>query len=73
MKVLVFGQSGQVGRALQLCAGAAEIESLDRTRADFTDPASCAVHVTTTDADAVIIAAAYTAVDQAESDEATAQ
>ncbi|MEL7278771.1 MAG: dTDP-4-dehydrorhamnose reductase [Pseudomonadota bacterium] len=73
MKVLVFGQSGQVGRELQALASRAEIESLNRARADFTDPGACAAHVATTDANAIIIAAAYTAVDQAESDEATAQ
>ncbi|MEL6648306.1 MAG: dTDP-4-dehydrorhamnose reductase [Pseudomonadota bacterium] len=73
MKVLVFGQSGQVGRELQALASRAEIESLNRARADFTDLGACAAHVATTDANAIIIAAAYTAVDQAESDEATAQ
>ncbi|SEN50314.1 dTDP-4-dehydrorhamnose reductase [Loktanella fryxellensis] len=71
MKVLVFGQTGQVARALA-SAGPARgiaVQTLDRTRADLSDPAACAAAVTATDADAVINAAAWTAVDAAEAQE----
>ncbi|MBO9407289.1 dTDP-4-dehydrorhamnose reductase [Shimia sp. R9_1] len=75
MKALVFGKSGQVARALIAC-GEAEadltIEAVDRSQADFIQPDACAALVRTTDADVVINAVAYTAVDQAESDEAVA-
>lgn len=68
MKVLVFGKTGQVGRELQQRAGDVVIESLGRDRADFEDPESCAAHATATDADALIIAAAWTGVDAAEAE-----
>ncbi|WP_284163841.1 dTDP-4-dehydrorhamnose reductase [Frigidibacter sp. SD6-1] len=75
MKALVFGTTGQV--AIEIARNAPlvgmEIEALDRVHADLTDPAACAALVTATDADIVINAAAYTAVDAAESDLATAQ
>ncbi len=72
MKILVFGKSGQVGRELLARAGASNIISLDRSQADFANPEACAAHVDMTDAKAIIIAAAYTAVDNAETDVATA-
>ena len=43
------------------------------TEADLTDPEACASRVASTDADIVINAAAYTAVDQAETDRETAR
>lgn len=73
MKVLVFGHSGQV--ATELCAldgAAVQITALDRGTADLTDPAACAAAIDAHAPDAVINAAAYTAVDKAESDGATA-
>jgi dTDP-4-dehydrorhamnose reductase len=74
MKVLVFGKTGQVASELARCATAdITLEFVGRDRADLTDPAACAALIATTDADAVINAAAYTAVDRAEEDEATAQ
>lgn len=72
MKVLVFGQSGQVGRELQARQGQVRVQSLSRSEADFEKPEHCAEHVLRTDADAVIIAAAYTKVDRAEEDETRA-
>lgn len=72
MKALVFGRTGQVARALQAREGCAQIEALGREDADLTDPEACAARVEGTDADAVIIAAAYTAVDRAEAEEALA-
>lgn len=76
MRILVFGKTGQVATELQRQAGQApfgdvELTVLGRDRADLTDPAACAAQITG-DYDAVINAAAYTAVDKAESDEATA-
>jgi dTDP-4-dehydrorhamnose reductase len=75
MKVLVFGQTGQV--AIELARRATRlgiaVQTLGRDSADLTDPAACADAVTATDADVVINAAAYTAVDQAETDPDTAK
>ena len=45
---------------------------LGRDQADLTDPGACEAMVAASDADAVINAAAYTAVDKAESDRDTA-
>lgn len=74
MKILVFGKTGQVARELQALAGAdLQIEALCRTDADLLDPAACAARIAQTDADAVINAAAYTAVDRAETETDTTQ
>lgn len=74
MKLLVFGSTGQV--AIELARAAVvrgwACDSLGRDRADLTDPAVCAAIISATDADIVINAAAYTAVDQAENDRAAA-
>ena len=70
LKVLVFGKSGQVAQELARLDG--DFTFLGRDAADLTDPAACAALVAQTDADAVINAAAYTAVDKAEDDAATA-
>lgn len=73
MRLLVFGQTGQVARELarRLPAGVTA-EFLGRDRADLADPAACAAAVTAAQADAVINAAAWTAVDRAETEEAAA-
>ena len=65
MKILVFGQSGQVATELRAFAG---VTTLSRTDADLTDPAACAAAIEARAPDAVINAAAYTAVDRAESE-----
>jgi len=73
MKVLIFGQTGQV--ALELARqvpDGVDATFLSRTEADLTDPAACAAQVAAHAPDMVINAAAYTAVDKAETDEATA-
>lgn len=72
MKVLVFGEIGQVGQELQRRKGDVELEVRGLEEANFTDPDACAGFVTTTDADVVINAVAYTAVDAAEDHEALA-
>mgnify|MGYP003111254340 CR=1 FL=1 len=69
MTILVFGKTGQVARELR---AAAQVTSLGRDEADLTDPAACAAAIRAHAPDAVINAAAYTAVDKAESDEETA-
>ena len=73
VKLLVFGQTGQVARELarRLPAGT-EAVFLGRDRADLSDPAACADAVAGIAADAVINAAAWTAVDKAEAEEAAA-
>ena len=73
MKILVFGHSGQVATELRALEDAAvQIIALDRAAADLTDPAACAAAIDAHAPDAVVNAAAYTAVDKAESDQATA-
>jgi len=69
MRVLVFGQSGQVASELQRFEG---VISLGRNQADFNDAEACAARVSEAAADVVINAAAYTAVDNAETDSAQA-
>ena len=69
MKILVFGKTGQVASELQRQA---DVIPLDRTQADLSDPAACAAIVRNSDADVIINAAAYTAVDQAEANESLA-
>ena len=69
MTVLVFGKTGQV--AMEVLARA-DVLALGRDRADLSDPAACAAVIRQTRPEAVINAAAYTAVDQAESEETLA-
>tara|TARA_R110002049_G_scaffold177184_1_gene344275 strand:+ start:7386 stop:8246 length:861 start_codon:yes stop_codon:yes gene_type:complete len=71
VKFLVFGQSGQVACELQRLGGEA-VTSLSRAQVDLSDPDACAAVIATTDADAVVNAAAYTAVDRAEEEEGLA-
>lgn len=66
MKVLVFGAYGQIGQELQRFEN---VIALDRSTADLTDPKCCEDLIASTQADAIINAAAYTAVDKAEEDE----
>ena len=65
MRVLVFGKTGQVARELQRFG---DVVALGRDAADLNDPAACAEIIARAEADAVINAAAYTAVDKAETD-----
>ena len=69
--LLVFGETGQLARELQRLAPQAMF--LGRDAADLTNPAACADAVLSAAPAMVINAAAYTAVDAAETDEATAQ
>ena len=65
MKVLVFGRTGQVARALALHGG---VRALDRHYADLTDSAALKQYIAEAEVEAIINAAAYTAVDRAESE-----
>lgn len=73
MKVLVFGRTGQVARALATRAPAGwDMTLLGRDQADLADPAACATAIAAQRPVVVINAAAYTGVDAAEFDAATA-
>lgn len=73
MKALIVGAHGQLGRALQAAApGDVDICAHDAETLDITDAASVRALVEQEMPNLVLNAAAYTAVDKAESDEATA-
>jgi dTDP-4-dehydrorhamnose reductase len=74
MRILMFGRTGQVAAevARRLPEGW-RLAALDRAAADLADPAACAAAVAGAAADVVINAAAWTAVDRAEAEEATAR
>ena len=73
MRILVLGAAGQVGTELQALDGRMwegqplTVVALPRAAADLTDPAAVRAAVAQSQCQAVINAAAYTAVDQAES------
>ena len=67
--ILVFGKTGQVGCEL---ARHADVLCLDRTEADLSRPASCAEAIRKHQPEAVINAAAFTAVDRAEKEDVQA-
>ena len=69
MRILVFGKTGQVAREL---LAHAPVLALGRGEADLSDPESCAAAIASRAPTAVINAAAYTAVDKAEDEEALA-
>jgi dTDP-4-dehydrorhamnose reductase len=68
--ILVFGSTGQVATELRRLAP--EATFLGRDKADLTDPDACAAAILAYAPSAVINAAAWTAVDKAEEEEATA-
>mgnify|MGYP001826072418 CR=1 FL=1 len=70
MKVLITGSGGQLGGALQrLAPKDAVITAIDVEDVDLTDPAMLRARLAAEEPDIIINAAAYTAVDKAESDE----
>lgn len=74
MKVLITGAKGQLGGALQRCApGGVSITAIDLAECDLTDAEALRVLLNRAAPDLILNAAAYTAVDKAESDEATAR
>lgn len=68
--ILVFGHTGQVAR--ELARLAPDAMYLGRDQADLSDPEACAAAIRRHNPRAVINAAAYTAVDRAEDQEALA-
>ena len=68
--ILVFGKTGQVALELQKLLPCALF--LGRHEADLSNPAACATLIEQSSPEAVINAAAYTAVDKAEDDETIA-
>ncbi|MFM8464763.1 MAG: SDR family oxidoreductase, partial [Burkholderiaceae bacterium] len=73
MRLLVLGRSGQVGAALtQSLLGLGELVVLDRAQLDLTQADAIRTTCRELQPQIVINAAAYTAVDAAESDSATA-
>ena len=78
MKILLLGKNGQVGWELQRSLQPlGEVVALDRHSApwcgDLLQPAQLAETVRTLAPDVIVNAAAYTAVDKAESDSAAAR
>jgi len=74
MKILLLGKDGQVGWELQRAlAPLGELRMLGRLDADFGQPESLRACVRGYAPDVIVNAAAYTAVDKAESDADTAQ
>lgn len=69
--ILVIGKTGQVAR--ELARRAPQARFVGRDEADLTDPAGCAALIAAARPAVVINAAAYTAVDKAESDAETAR
>jgi dTDP-4-dehydrorhamnose reductase len=70
MRLLVFGTTGQVAREIARAAPARGVvlTALGRAEVDLADSVACAAAVMAAEADAVVNAAAYTAVDRAESE-----
>ena len=74
IRVLVTGSRGQVGgEVVRALAGRAEVIAHDRATLDLARPGDVAVRVREARPDVIVNAAAYTAVDRAESDEALAR
>ncbi|MDB5442977.1 MAG: dTDP-4-dehydrorhamnose reductase, partial [Phenylobacterium sp.] len=74
MKILQFGTTGQVARELlrQAPAWPVEITAISRAQCDFNDAQHVARVISGRKPDLIVNAAAYTAVDQAEADVASA-
>ncbi|MEO1492974.1 MAG: dTDP-4-dehydrorhamnose reductase [Pseudomonadota bacterium] len=74
MRLLMFGQTGQVAtEVVRRAPGDITIAALGRDQADLSDPAACAAAIAGAEADVVLNAAAYTAVDRAEEETDLAQ
>ncbi|EYD74104.1 dTDP-4-dehydrorhamnose reductase [Rubellimicrobium mesophilum DSM 19309] len=74
MRVLLFGKTGQVAtEILRHAPDDVTVTSLGREAADLMQPGDCAEAVLSAEVDAVVNAAAWTAVDKAESEEDAAR
>jgi len=73
VRILLTGRTGQVGFELErVLAGFAELVPADRAKIDFTNSALIRDEVRKTKPEVILNAAAYTAVDKAESEPETA-
>ncbi|RTZ43160.1 dTDP-4-dehydrorhamnose reductase [Candidimonas sp. SYP-B2681] len=73
MKILLLGKNGQVGHELQrTLLPLGQLIALDRNEGNLEDDKALQLALHTHGPDVIVNAAAYTAVDKAESDEATA-
>ncbi len=69
MKILLFGSAGQVGSELaQLLEGMGDLKACARGDVDFTNPQEIVSIISEYEPDVIVNAAAYTAVDKAESE-----
>jgi dTDP-4-dehydrorhamnose reductase len=70
LRILQYGTTGQLAQELlrQAPAHSVSVTALSRAEADLADPEAAAAHVRALKPDLVVLAAAYTAVDQAESE-----
>lgn len=74
MKILLLGKNGQVGSELQqILPSLGQLIALSRAEADLEAPSGLDLILQQYAPDIIVNAAAYTAVDKAESDEATAR
>ena len=74
MRIALFGKTGQVAREVQRrCPDSVALEVIGRDRADFSKPDQVLDVARALEADAVINAVAYTAVDKAEEESALAE
>ncbi|MBP1804941.1 dTDP-4-dehydrorhamnose reductase [Rubellimicrobium aerolatum] len=74
MRLLLIGRTGQVAtEILRRAPEGVAVTALGRDVADLSDPAACAAAIARAEADAVVNAAAWTAVDRAESEEEAAR
>ena len=72
--ILLIGTNGQVGRELnKILSGVGELTALDRQRLDLARPAEIRSAIHTFHPSMIVNAAAYTAVDKAESEESLAR
>lgn len=73
IRILQFGATGQVARCVLAAAdGRAQVTALSRAKCDLSDPAAIAAVIEAAGCDLVFNCAAFTAVDAAETDPATA-
>jgi dTDP-4-dehydrorhamnose reductase len=73
IRALVTGAGGQVGaQVARILEGRAEVAAFDRSQLDLADAAGLAARIREVRPQLIVNAAAYTAVDRAESDEGTA-
>jgi dTDP-4-dehydrorhamnose reductase len=73
-RILLFGKTGQVGQELApLLDGMGQLTSLDRQHLDLSQPDEIRRVIRSAGPDVIVNAAAYTAVDRAESDEPAAR